>query len=456
MRKGAWCSVVLAIAMAGFGGCATMGTGTVDDPIAIQAATFAEPHESWLRPHLRPLFREGEWGAVLNFNRLGLEAMTRGQHDLAAMAFDESITRVEAIYANDENAAKARSLFNAEKVKDFKGEPYERSMLYFYRGLLYVHEGDFQNARAAFLAADRHDSLSSAESEQYAGDFGMMKYLASWASWCDGDESRGAQLAAEARAADPSIAGLPERPGRAMVLIDVGTGPRKVAEGEHRHILRFHPDSGLAPEVAVHEESGSTARPLVQLADLNYQATTRGGREIDGILDGKAQFKGTTNTVGTVALQAGAQMSMLGSIQGNRDVANAGLAGMLVGLIAKGVAQAATPAADVRAWSTLPARVMMASSNEASSKVSGYWWSGQPGPQPFALKTEGPQCSLAWARAGFISPEYSGTDEIDPMFREAETTRVERNHAFRAMLAERLAPLQTASGQSAVAPSTVK
>ena len=110
--------------------------------------------------------------------------MEVGEFDVAEKAFDQGITRIDAIYANNENAKKARSLWTKESAKDFKGEPYERAMVY-YRGLLYLRKGDYQNARASFLAAEYQDTV--AEQDTYLGDFAVMNLLAGWSSHCDQD-----------------------------------------------------------------------------------------------------------------------------------------------------------------------------------------------------------------------------------------------------------------------------
>ena len=282
-------------------------TGSEEDPAKVSqaASAYADKQPDWARPFMKQLYRDGEWGAVLNFNRLGLAAMEQQQFATARKAFDQAIVRVEAIYADDANAAKARSVFNAEQVKDFKGEPYERAMMYYYRGLLYLQEGDYQNARAAFLAADRHDTLSSAEDKAFAGDFGMMKYLAGWASRCDGDTVRAAHLIDEAQKSDTSVRALPAVPGKTLVLVDVGSAPVKWGDGQYQHILKIKPGSTDTATPRLGRADGSERSDLVVIADVDFQATTRGGREIDGVMAGKAQFKDTAGAVGDTAMVVG-------------------------------------------------------------------------------------------------------------------------------------------------------
>ena len=59
-------------------------------------------------------------------------------------------------------AARARGLFAAERTKPFIGEPYERVMAYYYRGILYWRDGQPDNARACFRSGQVIDSDPSA------------------------------------------------------------------------------------------------------------------------------------------------------------------------------------------------------------------------------------------------------------------------------------------------------
>lgn len=425
---------------AGFLGALFARTNAVQDSepdaVAKEAGEFAAGQEEELRPFLEALYREGEWGAVLNLQQLGLAAMEVGRYDLARWSFDEAVTRIEAIYADDPNAQKAKSLFNEEKEKDFKGEPYERSMTYFYRGLLYAHEGDLQNARAAFLAADRHDTLS--EQEEYQGDFGLMKYLAGWASYCDGDAVRGEQLVSEAQASDELARGLPRLPPKFLFLLDAGRAPVKYGEGQYREILKFkaaEEDSPNAPRLR--KVSGVSSTVPVQLgADVLFQATTRGGRAIDGVMAGKARFKEGAGAVGEAAIGVGGALAMHGAMSGDRSTANVGFAGMLIGLIAKGMEAATTPAADVRAWSSLPSRIYVAS-GEALEDRFEYFNGGDF--RPPNLVAMNSQCAIAWGRTQSAQASaYGGVATISAS-EPKESERGARNLAFRSMLRERFA-----------------
>jgi hypothetical protein len=413
-------------------------TGAEADPkqVASKANEIVQPQDAWLRPFLLTLYVEGEWGSVLNLSRMGLAAMEQKKLPLAQRSFDEAILRVEAIYANDENAIKAKSVFNEEMLKDFKGEPYERAMLYYYRGILYANSGDYQNARAAFLAADRHDTLSSAESEAFVGTFGLMKYLAAWASQCDGDTTRAGHLLTEAKGADAKIRSLPDSFSNSIILVDTGPGPVKWGDGEYKEVLKFKPGEGADPTFTINLESGPVTAAPVLVGDVNYQATNRGGREIDGVLNGKAKFKSDAGAVGDVATNVGMVAALAGLSSGNNNMAGVGMAGMLIGLVAKGIEAATTPAADIRAWDTLPGKIVMVSEKDIAAAPLKLVMADKSSPVP--LQATNGECSLAWARtSSALSTDSGGTAQFSPP-KASEANRGDRNKAFRDMVQNEL------------------
>ena len=92
--------------------------------------------------------------------------------------------------------------------------------------------------------------------------------------------------------------------------------------------------------------------PVPVYDDLTYQATTRGGRQMDYILANKAVFKDTTDSFGNAALVSGAILATQGGRGSNLDEIGAGL--LVAGLLSKVVSAATTPAADTRCWDSLP------------------------------------------------------------------------------------------------------
>ncbi|GAM98746.1 hypothetical protein U91I_02382 [alpha proteobacterium U9-1i] len=196
-----------------------------------------------LHAQFRTYMTEGERNAVLNLTRTGLAAMEMGADAVAASAFDQALERIEAIYADNEAATRARSNFVREATKDFKGEPYERAMTYYYRGLLYLRAGDYENARASFEGGQLQDTY--AEDTTYQNDFAMLSVLSGWSSQCLGATSLAEESYNEAREALSTTGreafAMPGPEDRVLLVADLGVGPIKTSDGQYQENLRFQP-----------------------------------------------------------------------------------------------------------------------------------------------------------------------------------------------------------------------
>ncbi len=120
----------------------------LSQPAAVIAQ--AEDFDPRLQPVVQQLLQEGDRNFVLNHLRLGVQAMEIGQYDVAAQSFDQALGIITSVYADSESAARARSLWIEEGSKDFRGEPYERAMAFYYRGLLDLMDGEYDTARSSF------------------------------------------------------------------------------------------------------------------------------------------------------------------------------------------------------------------------------------------------------------------------------------------------------------------
>ena len=284
--------------------------------------------------------------------RLAAAAMRQGKFDVARQNLDEALTTLQGIYGPDPNAKKARSYFHAEAKKTFIGEPYERSMAYVYRGILYWMAGEPDNARACFRSAELEDS--DTENHAYAGDWVLPDYLDGLATTKLGGDGSDAFKRAEKSAKGVK---LPPYNPKANVLLffEFGPGPTKYSTGEYGEELRFHvlPSPVNSAEFNV---DGHTY-PVAPADDVWFQASTRGGRVMDHILGNKAVFKKTTDVVGNVALVGGLSTA---AFSDNRTAQQVGLGVALAGLLSKGISAATTPQADTRSWDNLPRYISFA------------------------------------------------------------------------------------------------
>jgi hypothetical protein len=297
--------------------------------------------------------------------RIAAAAMRTGRYDEARAKLDDAITRIGGIIANDEAAKKARSFFAAESTKTFIGEPYERVMAFYYRGVLYWRDGQPDNARACFRTGQFIDS--AAENENYRSDYVLLDYLDGLATTkLSGDGGD-----AFARAQKLAKHDLPPYDPAANVLlfIEFGEGPRKYAAGKYGEQLKFlvKPSRVRSATLAV---AGRTVY-FTPWDNLDFQAITRGGRVMDYILGNKAVFKQDTAAVGDLAL-AGAAIAAdniykdpppgqrrsdqpdAANDDKNYDAENAAIALGVIGLISKAASAATTPQADTRTWDNLP------------------------------------------------------------------------------------------------------
>ncbi len=285
--------------------------------------------------------------------RLAAAAMRQGKFDLAKQNLDEALLTLGGIYHDDPEAKKARSYFHAEAKKTFIGEPYERSMAYIYRGILYWMDGERDNARACFRSAEFEDS--DTENHQYAGDWVLPEYLDGLATAKLGGDGSDAFKRAQAIAKGVK---LPPYLPNANVLFffEFGPGPAKFATGQYGEELRFRAQPSPVASAQLKVESVNTA--VAPTDDVCFQAMTRGGRVMDHILGNKAVFKSTTDTIGNVALIGGLTTA---AFSHDRTAQQVGLGVALAGLVSKVVSSATTPQADIRAWDNLPHYLSFAS-----------------------------------------------------------------------------------------------
>ncbi len=368
-------------------------------PYPDEMDAYLANREEKLREYYRVLYYDGEHNAVLNFQRLGLLAIELGYYSDAEKAFDGALDRIESFYGKDKQAQKATSAMRLEVNKDFKGEPYERSMAYYYRGLLYLRKGDYDNARASFKAAEYQDTVSADESFQ--SDFALLTYLQGWASQCAGDGSQAADAFETAAKADPKLK-IPAPTDNVLVLAETGTGPVKATDGQYQEKMIFRQGSILPENGAVVTlDSGARTRawPLVPAANIYTQASTRGGRAIDGVLNGKAQFKQGLETTSNVTSALSSSLLANTATTGNAGYYAAGASAVL-GMFSKSV----KPSADIRMWDSLPGTIFVGTTRwgatvaPAAKGIKGK--KGKPVKKPAASVTPTgwtmPPVSMSW------------------------------------------------------------
>lgn len=304
---------------------------------------------------LRPLADETNQNFVLNNVRLGSAALVDYDLDEAERAFLRAYEVMNSVGVNDGGRSLGAALVD-EKIRIWKGEPFERAMANFYLGLVYYMRHDYPNARAAFEnalfklrdygeAKGRDDEYREAENNFALAHLMLGRTYQRLGR--DDDARKSFERAAELRSYLEPLADF-DRHARSNVLlvVDYGLGPRKGARFDGA-IVAFGPTPMHVgpvplPRVIVDGEwmdLDGADRPPVDLLAL---AQDRRWQSIDTI----RTFK---SVVGT-GLIAG------GIYEGTRRDGNSAVA---LGLILGGLAAKATSQADARQWEMLPRTVFL-------------------------------------------------------------------------------------------------
>lgn len=296
--------------------------------------------------------------------RQAASALRQGRFAEAKPLLDDALLTLGGLSAGDRTAKQARSFFREESRKNFRGEPYERVMAYYYRGILYWMDGEPDNARACFRSAQLQDA--DAQSNEYQSDYVLLDYLDGLASTKlagDGSDAFRRSVKVARLGAPPAY----DPKANVLFFAELGTGPTKYATGEYREQLKFSPGQSRAVAAVLKLPGLGIRAPAYD--DLSFQATTRGGRVMDHVLANKAVFKGTTSGVGDAAVIGGAIMATQTGRNSAMDEAGLGL--LAAGLILKGISAATTPTADTRTWDNLPNLLAFGAARLAPGDYSG-------------------------------------------------------------------------------------
>ena len=291
---------------------------------------------------------------VLQMMEQGFSAFHHRDYQLAERLFDKTLLNIESVYADNESARKARSLWYSEDNKAFKGEPYERSMAYYYRGLLYLYDAQYDNARASFLGGLLQDAF--AEEAQNRSDFASLMFLSSWAARLMGSAYLQQEGFDELLRYRPDFP-LPAKSHNTLVIVETGAGPRKLADGIGHYELVYRRGKGLEGTKAKLSR-GNNLTDLYPIEDVFWQASTRGGRQVDRIIKGKAVFKSTNASIGSGLSEVANNAVVLSSaFENSREISAVAGAFSLLGVAQMAMASNVNARADTRYWSSLPAMI---------------------------------------------------------------------------------------------------
>lgn len=311
---------------------------------------------------------------VLYYMERGKLAFDGGDYRTAAQMFDNAIADIETVYSNNPEAEKARQLFNEEKVKPFKGETYERAMVYYYRGLLDLIAHDYENARASFERGLLQDSMG--RNRDFVQDFAALEYLSGWAAKCAGFKEQSQSSFVRAKQLNPILT-PPTANKKTLIIGESGIVPFKYYNTDLGGDLRYWPhplDNILYSQMKYGRSSLSSAE------ELYYQANMRGARIADQIAYSKENIKQQAANFGEASqnvASASIAVAQITSLIPGLNIISLGLIGITsVGLATTAAVSEFSDAigsgVDIRQWKSLPNRLYFATSSHPATKTTRY------------------------------------------------------------------------------------
>ncbi len=340
---------------------------------------------------VEPLCQERTTNQPLYLCELGAAYLAGNNKTLAKQYLLDAYTSIEGFFdpASEKNAM---SLWGAEAEKVYKGEPFEQATLSLLVGLLLLEEGDVDNALSCFKNGQIADS--DVEKEQYKTDYGLLQLLEAKCYQMRGEQTEYDELISKAlesfakthpyvlsrqnviRAEDQkaedtveekremlavrlkeveegiiddysSYYGTLMQPYNTLLLVWTGLSPemKRIGQYGENRVLVKRPTGEIHYEVQVDDSGWYDV--IRGFADLSFQATTRGGREMDNVLADQAAFKRTSHSIGNAFIDAADDV----------DDPYAALALIGIGLVSHGIGAATKVQADIRSWKSLPEQI---------------------------------------------------------------------------------------------------
>lgn len=320
----------------------------------MQEATRGAPAYTTARIH--QMLSEGRRNEVLHKMHLGLHAFEKGDDGFAQDQFDYAIESIRAIHTDPDLMQAVEQGRITEIAKQFRGEPYERAMLYWYRGIMELVAGNAEQARPYFVSGLFEDAF--AENQEARSDFAVLLYLQAWASRIAGDDIRAVEGFSAAQKIRPHLT-PPPLDHNVLIVAELGKSPRKVRDGLGQYQLKFRRGRGFTDDSA-QAVLPNEAKAMLIASDIYHQASTRGKREIDYILTGQGIEFRRASDFATTSTEIAESVSLYGNLGDPSGLAS-GIAGgfALAGILSTTSQMNNLPLADNRFWDNLPDRIFL-------------------------------------------------------------------------------------------------
>jgi tetratricopeptide (TPR) repeat protein len=309
---------------------------------------------------LTPLAKKTNEDFVLNNCRLGSTDMALYDVPGAQSAFLNAYEVLNSYGVNNGGRTLGAVLVD-EKIKIWRGEPFERAMANYYLGLTYYTQGDYNNARAAFENAlfklrdygpdpNNPNNQSGDQYRDVDSNFVLAQYMLARCYQRIGKDDLAASNFKRVVELDPRLLSLADvatnKRSNVLVVVEYGNGPYKAttADGAISGFVPRPEQVGPPPRPDVVVDGGTTPAYALNypLVDLIVLAQDQRWESIDTIR--------TIKTVLGTGLIAGGAFETLTA----RRSSNAAIG---LGLIGAGLLLKASSQADTRVWEMLPRSV---------------------------------------------------------------------------------------------------
>ncbi|MDQ3438829.1 MAG: hypothetical protein M3478_00600 [Planctomycetota bacterium] len=305
---------------------------------------------------LKPLAQKPDENFVLNNARLGSAALI--QYDLAEAeaAFLRAYEVLNSFGVNSGGRSLGAILVD-EKIRVWRGEPFERAMLNFYLGLVYYMQQDYGNARGAFENAlfklrDYADDADRKKDDytEVESNFALAAIMLGkcWQRLGRDDLAHAAfDRVTQMRSSLAPLADYDRNlKSNLLLVVDFGYGPRKVTDFDGAI-------AGFAPEP---QQEGLIPPPQVSVDGQSVDVTGLNQAPVDLLAIAQDRKWQSIDTIRTVKSVVGTGLIYGGAYEATRRRGDSGTA---LALIAAGVLLKATSQADVRQWEMLPRTVFL-------------------------------------------------------------------------------------------------
>jgi tetratricopeptide (TPR) repeat protein len=346
-----------------FAVCLLLGTGCAPTNQEVQATNAVQAYLAGDYPYalhkLKPLADKTDENYVLNNARLGSTALADYDLDTAESAFLNAYEVINSTGVNSGGRGAAAAIFS-EKMKVWKGEPFEKAMVNYYLGLVYYMRHDYENARAAFensLFKLRDYGESRNKDDEYRrieSDFALGYLMLAKSFQRLGDEQSARKNFDRLLELRPRLRSLANyqrnEASNVLLVIDYGYGPRRKTNDYDGAFVGFAPrpeEVGPIPLPRVTVDGVPAAGPRTDNydlppVDLLALAQEKRWQDIDTI-------RAVKDVIGTGLMVGGGYSAYrYNQTQRGQDAA------MAAGLLAAGLLLKASSQADVRTWEMLP------------------------------------------------------------------------------------------------------